>query len=410
LNNRNQIIKIRNLFATIVVLLFIVSCSSKFLKKENSDQLLHNDEYDKAVRVSSVEANGPSGRYVKLSSEDYKDLYPKKIKVKIVIRKPKKIMTSVLPESREPRPAETKSLASRAPHLPAFEDGQNFDGRRPIIDPFHVGEKVSYEVSYFGIVAGELNMEVLPFVNVNGRKSYHFKASGQTATVFDMFYAVDDWLETFVDYEKLVPVSYALHVKESKQLRETRCFFNWDTLTGNYSDKRITKEDGIEEKKFEWKILEYSQNVFSAPFYMRTFDLSPGKKLVYRLAHEKENILLTGTIIRKEKLETPAGTFDTVVVKPHIEIGGVFKPIGDIFIWLTDDDRKFIVRIESKIKIGKIIASVKHIDLGEGSVQGPTQSPESPEDPEPKSGIGKSKSVKNIPAILSRQPASASPH
>lgn len=410
MKTRRQKFNIRNFVGTAAGLFLIVSCSSKFLKKENSDQLLHNDEYDKAVRVSNVDTKSPTGKYVRISSEDYKELYPKKIKVKIVVQKPKKIVAAP-PQVAAEVLVLGKAGAARAPHLPSFEDGQNFDGRRPIVDPFRVGEKVSYEVSYFGVVAGELNMEVMPFVTVNGRKSYHFKSSGQTATVFDMFYAVDDWLETFVDYEKLIPMSYALHVKESKQLRETRCFFNWDTMIGSYWDKRITKEDGIEEKKFEWKILDYSQNVFSAPFYMRTFDLSPGKKIVYRLAHEKDNILLTGTIIRKERLETPAGTFDTVVVKPHIEIEGVFKPIGDIFIWLTDDDRKFIVRIESKIKIGKIIASVKHIEPGEGAPPEPMKKPDStPDDPEPKSGFGKAKSVQNSPSLFIRQPANSAGH
>ncbi len=385
----------------------ITSCSAKFLKKENSDQLLHNEEYDKAVHVSNVETtapSGPAGKYVQITPADYKELYPKKLKIKVVRRRAKKVAPTINPTKESAK----NVSGGRAPHLPDFEDPTSFDGRRPIVDPFRVGEKVSYEVSYFGVVAGELNMQVLPFVYVNGRKSYHFKASGQTASVFDMFYAVDDWLETFVDYENMIPMSYALHVKESKQLRETRCFFNWDTLVGSYWDKRITKEDGIEEKKFEWKILEYSQNVFSAPYYMRTFDLSPGKKLVYRLAHEKENILLTGTIVRKEKLETLAGTFDTVVVKPHIEIGGVFKPIGDIFIWLTDDDRKFIVRIESKIKIGKIIAAVKHIDRGEGSAPEPSPTPQKSDETLPRSGSHKS--VKNINKNSGREPSSILSH
>ena len=398
--------------------MIFASCSAKFLKKENSEQLLHNDEYDKVVKISTVETVVPVGKYVKLTPEEYQALYPKKLKIKIIWRHPKKILEKVVPAVEQKAQADVNAKTQiqpqiqsqiqtgKAPHLPEFEDSTNFNGRRPIADPFRVGEKISYEVSYFGVVAGELTMQVMPFVYVNGRKSYHFKASGQTASVFDMFYVVDDWLETFVDYEKMIPMSYALHVKESKQLRETRCFFNWETLKGSYWDKRITKEDGVEEKKFDWSILEYSQNVFSAPYYMRTFDLSPGKKLIYRLAHENENILVTGTVLRREKLETLAGTFDTVVVKPHIEIGGVFKPIGDIFIWLTDDDRKFIVRIESKIKIGKIIAVVNHLERGEGSAPEPPAPEESPDEPPPKSEVGKAKSVKRSNGDLHRQPSS----
>jgi hypothetical protein len=52
---------------------------------------------------------------------------------------------------------------------------------------------------------------------------------------------------------------------------------------------------------------------------------------------------------------------NTIKIKPEIEIDGIFKPIGDVFFWLTDDDRKMLVRIESKIKIGTITASLVDI-------------------------------------------------
>lgn len=308
--------------------------------------------------MSVSAAQAPAGRYIKITSEEYSELYPKKSKSKVLRHRPPPKQKL---KKDEPAPAELLV------HQPSFEDPKSFIGRRPLVDPFRVGEKMTFEVSYFGVVAGELTMKVLPFAYVNGKKSYHFAASGKTASVFEIFYAVDDWLETFVDFESMVPMSYALHVKESKQLRETRCIFNWQTLKANFWDKRITNDDGVEEKKYEWDILPYSQDVFSAPFYLRVFKLVPGEKIVYRLAHEKENILVTAEVLRREKLSTPAGDFDAIVLKPHIEIGGVFKPIGDIFLWLTDDDRHFILRIESKIKIGTIVAEIKSLDKGQES-------------------------------------------
>ena len=354
-------------FSALLLLLSIAACSSKILKKDNSEQLLKSDEYDKAVSISKVQ--GPTGRYVKLGPSEYQELYGNRnnSKTKVIKIKPTKTQAKIKAEIGPPPPLV---------HQPSFEDAESFNQRRPVVDPFRVGEKMTFEVSYFGVVAGEMSMKVLPFIYVNGRKSYHFAASGQTVSVFEMFYAVDDWLETFVDFENLIPMSYALHVKESKQLRETRCFFNWQTHKGSYWDKRVTKEDGVEEKKYEWDILDYSQNIFSAPFYLRNFKLEVGKKLVYRLAHEKENILVTAEVLRREKLKTQAGEFDAIVLQPHIEIGGVFKPIGDIFLWLSDDDRKFILRIESKIKIGKIVAEIKSLERGdEKSILEPTPSP-----------------------------------
>src|SRR5690606_8009844 len=115
-------------------------------------------------------------------------------------------------------------------------------------------------------------------------------------------------------------------------------------------DKKINAEKRVEERNSEWDILEYSQNVFSAPFYIRSFQLVPGKKINFRVAHEKENLIVKAEVLRRERIATPAGEFNTVVVKPQIELNGFFKPVGDIFLWFTDDDRKLLVRMESKIK------------------------------------------------------------
>ena len=75
-------------------------------------------------------------------------------------------------------------------------------------------------------------------------------------------------------------------------------------------------------------------------------------------------MILNAEVIRREKISTPAGDFNTVVIKPTISLDGKFSPVGDIFVWLTDDDRKFLVRIESKLKIGKVVGVAKAIEYG----------------------------------------------
>ena len=253
---------------------------------------------------------------------------------------------------------------TKGPHLPSLEDSEGFSGRRPIKDPYRVGEKITLEASYFGVTAGELALEVRKFVEVNGRKSYTFAGTAISTSVFAAFYAVNDWFETFVDYDRMIPYTYALHVKETKQLREARSIFNWQTMTASFWDKKVNDEKKIEEKKQEWAIPAYSQNIFSIAYYIRAFQLRPGKKIAIRLAHENENLIVTTEVLAKERLSTDAGDMDTVKTKVRIEINGVFKPVGDIFIWFTDDDRKFIVRMESKIKIGTVVASLKSLERG----------------------------------------------
>lgn len=344
---------------------FVVSggCSS-ILRNERAHEILRQDEFDKQIQVAELPPEPglmTSGLYVQwpgpppVPSAMEPAVAPKKSgrgrqKEKIVIAS-----VASAPEGPLQAPAE---------HEPPHEDGEGFVGRRPKIDPFRVGEKVSLEMSYFGVSAGEMTLEVRPFVRVNGRKSYHFAGTAISTSVFAMFYAVDDWFEAFVDYETLTPLNYALHVKESKQLRETRCLFDWKKKQAVFWDKKIDPENKVEERKFEWEIPPFSQNIFTAAYYLRNFQLRPGKKLAFVVAHEKENLMVTGEVLRREVLSTPIGDLNTVVIRPKIELNGVFKPVGEVLFWMTDDDRKFIVRIESKIKIGTVVASVSGIQPG----------------------------------------------
>ncbi len=328
-------------FLFISATLFIVTaCAGKVLQFEKADDILKNQEFDDKVKIEEAPVEPPPEPVIKEVPE---------------VKPGKKAKT---------KPVVVKKVKPVGPHQPDLEDGVGFEGRRPIKDPYRVGEKITFDISYFNIVAGELTLEVKPFSTVNGLKSYHFVANGKSNSFFSKMYAVDDTAVTYLSYDELVPSNLQISIKESKQLAETRTLFDWKTKKASYWQKRITKEKGERSKKMDWDILPYSQNVVSAVYYMRLFKYEVGKSIAFRVADEGANMVFKGEAIRKEKIKTPAGEFDTIVVKPVITVDGAFKPVGDILIWLTDDDRKFLVKIESKIKIGTLVAKLKSLDQG----------------------------------------------
>jgi hypothetical protein len=167
-----------------------------------------------------------------------------------------------------------------------------------------------------------------------------------------------------VDYEDLAPRVFQLHVKESKQLRESKMLFDFDKNTAKFWERKVTSEDGEEEKKQEWEIQEYAQNIYSAAFYMRNFKWETGKEYAFRVANDNENLVFSGKALRREVLDTNLGPMKAIVIQPNIVLKGKFKPIGENLIWLSDDDRKYILRIEAKIKIGTLISEVVSIKPG----------------------------------------------
>jgi hypothetical protein len=356
-----------------LVLLFscLFSCTSNFLKYDKEDKFFKNEEFEREVKIQEdekvespkVEMATPEAK----PEENTKVFAPatqadveKAVKQVAVKKESKQVVKKV--ESKKTAAA-AKASTKRQPEI---EDSEGFEGnsRRPIHDPFRVGEKVVHQVSYFSAKAGTLTMQVKPFAQVNGRKSYNLAVGLESSRVFSNFYSVQDSVTTFLDYENLIPHVLKINIKETGKLVQSQCYFNNDELKANFWEKKYTEKSGEEERKYSWDILPFSQNAFSGIFYMRFFKWREGKQISFRVAEDNQNIVFTGTAVAKEKLSTDAGDFNAIKVKASIVSRGALSQTGDIFIWISDDDRKYILRIEAKIKIGTLVSEVTDIEPG----------------------------------------------
>lgn len=329
----------------------VSGCANKVLQiDKTTEDSLKNEEFENAVQiVIPEEAPAPPS------------LEPAKPQA---VSKPQTVAKPIVRPSA-PAKNSTKSGPPKVEkRQPDIESDLGFAGRRPVKDPFRVGEKVIHAVTYLKMHAGNMKLEVGPFAQVNGKKAYNFKTSITTTPFFSRFYSVDDYVNVLVDFETLIPHLFRLHVRESAQVKEAQMLFDLDKNTAKYWEKKITEKRGTQEKKLEWDILPFSQNVFSTAFYMRNFQWATGQENSFRVADDGKNLVFKGKAIRREVLETELGPIPAIVLKPEIILDGKFKPTGDIFIWLSDDDRKFVLRIEASIKIGTLVSAVTEIQKG----------------------------------------------
>lgn len=340
--------------------LTLSSCTSKFLKYEKQDKFFKNEEFEREVKIQTVEddvADAPKAEIEKI------DKQAKAVIVENTVKSPgsKKEL-----KKTKAKKATAKTATVPVKRQPEIEDIEGFTGnsRRPNVDPFKVGEKVIHEVSYFSAKAGTLTMQVKPFAQVNNRKSYNFSVDLQSSSMFSNFYSVEDRVDTFLDYETLTPHVLKLNIKETGKLAQSQSYFNNEILTASFWEKKYTEKSGEEERKFTWDILPFSQNAYSGLFYMRVFNWKVGKQVSFRVADDKKNIVFTGTAITKEKISTAAGDFTAIKIKASIVTRGALSQSGDIFIWVSDDEHKYILRVEAKIKIGTLVSEVIEIVPG----------------------------------------------
>lgn len=242
-------------------------------------------------------------------------------------------------------------------------DGFVFPSRRiPGQDPVRVGEKSIYEVTYLGAAAGELEMRVESFKTVMHRKVYHLVGHARTnSIVSSILYRVDDVITSYLDYSGLFSHRYELKRNESKLTRESLELFDHAKGEEYYGFQQNHVKHGYEEGKEVKPITPFAQDSFSALFYLRFLPLEVGKQFVFPVVSEGKSWDAVADVLRREVCETPMGRKDCFVIRPETRYQGVAQQTkrGPSYLWVTDDDRRVIVRVEAKVKIGTVVADLK---------------------------------------------------
>lgn len=94
----------------------------------------------------------------------------------------------------------------------------------------------------------------------------------------------------------------------------------------------------------------------------RTWDLQPGEKRDALVLFTNDFYELTIYHTRDEKVRTPLGTFDTMVLEPRMEKTppkGMFKRGSTARVWIARDERRLPVKFEVEFKIGTGTATLE---------------------------------------------------
>lgn len=243
--------------------------------------------------------------------------------------------------------------------------GFEYPNRRPKVDPIWIGERAVYDIGYLGVSAGQFSLKLLPFKQVNGRKVYHVFGEAKSGKVFSLFYSLRDTIETFIDYESIAPHRFHIVLDESKQKRNSLELYDAEKGETFFWNRLNHYKRGYVEIKDFFPMQPLSQDSLSALFYLRTVDLSDGAVVRFPVISEGKNWEAEVTVVRRELLDTPMGKTRTVMLKLETKYQGVLKKQGDSFIWLTDDERRILARIEAKVKIGTVVAELRSFEPGE---------------------------------------------
>ena len=218
--------------------------------------------------------------------------------------------------------------------------------------PFSPGEKLTFQVRWAFIPAGEAVLEIYPIETMNGRKVYHFVLTARSYPVVDLIYKVRDRIDAYTD-EKLKHSILYKETKEGKRKKKVVVQFNWE--------KGEAQRSNFGEKRAPIPVKPGTFDPLSVYYALRLHDLKENMEIEKPLTDGKKWILGRARVIKREKVTVLSGTYDTYLVQPSLEhIGGVFRKSKDakLQIWVTADARRIPVKIKSKVTVGSFVAEL----------------------------------------------------
>jgi hypothetical protein len=216
--------------------------------------------------------------------------------------------------------------------------------RAPLVAlPFAVGERGEYDVRFGVLRVGHGTMEIVSIDTVRGRAAYH---AVMTVAGGIPFFRVDDRYDSWFDTATLNTLRSRQQVHEGRYHRDQ----SYEIDGG--ARRFVTRGDtlpSVADPLDETAML----------YVTRTMPLAP--TTVYRMPRyfvaDQNPIELR--VLRRERVEVPAGAFDAIVVRPVIRTPGMFSDGGNAQVWFADDGTRRLLRLRASLSFGSLALDLR---------------------------------------------------
>jgi len=201
-----------------------------------------------------------------------------------------------------------------------------------------IGELLRYGVVLAGVRVGEASMQIIGRDTVRGHAVYHsvFHVNGGIP-----FFKVNDELESWFDPRDMISYRFIQRINEGGYHRIRPYEI--------YPDRKIAQMEGKPEEPSVADPLD--DGAFF--YFVRTVPLKVGETYVFQRYFKVEKNPVIVKVLRLDTVEVKAGKFPCIVIQPIIKSGGIFAEGGEALMWLSDDDKRMLVQMKTKVPILK---------------------------------------------------------
>jgi hypothetical protein len=218
--------------------------------------------------------------------------------------------------------------------------------------PFGVGEVMEYQVRLGRLNVGEARVRVAGVESVRGHRSYllDWRVKGGIPLA-----RVDDHYRSWMDVRTL---SSRRFIQDISQIRRER-LRHFELYPEELRYERVDRE-------IEYDLItDRPLDDISFVFYVRTLELEVGDTITLNRYFREHGNPVTLEVLRRERVEVPAGTFDALVVRPVIRSRGLWDEDSEAEVYVSDDAERVILRVTSRVPIiGSLSLHLKGIRRG----------------------------------------------
>lgn len=217
--------------------------------------------------------------------------------------------------------------------------------------PF-LGETLVYTTSWGGITGGQMTITASREISIDDHLAIKIELSALSNAFISKFFVVRDLITSWIDARTLQSIRFEKHTVEGKHVRDERIDFDHEENVARLEGTAVPFEPPVFDS-------------LSSVYYLRTRKLVAGEPVELEMVSGKHAYRLIVDVVGRETVKTPAGVFTAWKVHPKMK-EGLLRKEGDLWLWLTDDERKIPVVIRSKLNFGTLTAKLLAIPAASG--------------------------------------------
>lgn len=223
---------------------------------------------------------------------------------------------------------------------------------------FAPGESLVFDTKYLGVRVGRAMVMVGAETPVDGQKVWPIVGLAKTEPQAS-FWPVKDRFVTWWSPSTRTAIGHEYHVDHNHWRRRERVRYDRAAKTASF----LCEKEYAPRFEERIKVEDDTRDLVAALFTLRERKLAVGDVETVSVYTGKKVFPMKATVLRSEKIEVAAGTFDSVVLELKVDFSGQ-AAAKTVNLWVSNDARHVPLRFDAEFLFGKVYAELSSYQKG----------------------------------------------